>query len=65
MAESCYVIPCPCGHEIRSHAPDALCPRCGTWLIVQNWGQPPTEADNRAALAFFDAERRKAKGATE
>ena len=33
---SVYVVPCPCGEEIRSNDPNVKCPKCGT-LIFVDW----------------------------
>ncbi len=51
--QSQYIIPCPCGLEIRSHEPEAVCANCGTQLTVRNWGKPPTAEEVKAALEYF------------
>lgn len=53
QAESVYIIPCPCGQEIRSHEPRATCPQCGTQLEIRDWGKPPTPEEEKAAATFF------------
>lgn len=38
-AKSAYVLPCPCGVEVRSHEPKAVCAGCGRELRVESWGK--------------------------
>lgn len=42
--KSVYIIPCPCGSEVRSHEPKAKCPDCNRELVVENWGKLPTQS---------------------
>jgi hypothetical protein len=37
--ESVYLIPCPCGAEVRSHAPETVCPKCSRILEVRGWAK--------------------------
>ena len=44
-AQSVYLLLCVCtkGGEpvvIESHAPEATCPNCGRFLVIEGWGQP-------------------------
>jgi len=61
MSESVYILPCPCGQQVRSHEPLAICSKCGTVLEVRNWGQPPSVEEQKAALAFFESESKNGK----
>lgn len=36
--KSVYVLPCPCGTEVRSHHRETICPSCHRQLTIGEWG---------------------------
>lgn len=39
LEHSVFLIPCICGHEVRSKEKTAVCPECGRVLVVEGWGE--------------------------